>query len=114
MSVSGTLIGPKQLEKIVEVDGFAVELPPTSHMVFLRYEDRPGVVGTLGRILGEAQVNIAGMQVSRDDQGRARAGGDDSRLRGSGRRARADRVRDRGRQWPPGRPRELMDQGRAV
>ncbi len=68
-SVSGTLIGPKQQEKIVEVDGFAVELPPTSHMVFLRYEDRPGVVGTLGRILGEAQVNIAGMQVSRDDKG---------------------------------------------
>ncbi len=68
-SVSGTLTGPKQLEKIVEVDGFAVELPPTSHMVFLRYEDRPGVVGTLGRILGEAQVNIAGMQVSRDDKG---------------------------------------------
>jgi D-3-phosphoglycerate dehydrogenase / 2-oxoglutarate reductase len=69
VSVSGTLTGPKQLEKIVEVDGFAVELPPTSHMVFLRYEDRPGVVGTLGRILGEAEVNIAGMQVSRDDRG---------------------------------------------
>ena len=32
-------------------------------------EDRPGVVGTLGQILGEAQVNIAGMQVSRDAKG---------------------------------------------
>jgi D-3-phosphoglycerate dehydrogenase len=69
VSVSGTLTGPKHLEKIVEVDGFAVELPPTSHMAFLRYEDRPGVVGTLGRILGEAMVNIAGMQVSRDAKG---------------------------------------------
>ncbi|MEU0748180.1 ACT domain-containing protein, partial [Streptomyces albogriseolus] len=35
------------------------------HMVVLRYEDRPGVVGTVGRILGEAGINIAGMQVAR-------------------------------------------------
>jgi D-3-phosphoglycerate dehydrogenase len=38
-------------------------------MVVLRYEDRPGVVGTVGRILGEAGLNIAGMQVSRTDAG---------------------------------------------
>jgi D-3-phosphoglycerate dehydrogenase len=40
-------------------------------MVVLRYEDRPGVVGTVGRILGEAGINIAGMQVAR-----AAAGGE--------------------------------------
>ena len=34
-------------------------------MAFFRYEDRPGMVGTVGRILGEAGVNIAGMQVAR-------------------------------------------------
>ena len=34
-----------------------------------RYEDRPGIVGAVGRILGEARVNIAGMQVSRDRKG---------------------------------------------
>jgi len=38
-------------------------------MAFLRYADRPGVVGTVGNILGTAGVNIAGMQVSRHEQG---------------------------------------------
>ncbi|MDP9417005.1 MAG: phosphoglycerate dehydrogenase [Actinomycetota bacterium] len=69
VSVSGTLSGPKQVEKIVEVDGFDIEIVPTEHMLFLRYEDRPGVVGILGKILGDAGVNIAGMQVSRDAKG---------------------------------------------
>ena len=41
----------------------------TDHMAFLRYEDRPGVVGTIGRVLGDAGVNIAGMQVARAAEG---------------------------------------------
>jgi D-3-phosphoglycerate dehydrogenase len=69
VSVSGTLSGPKQIEKVVEVDGFDIEIVPTEHMAFFRYEDRPGVVGTVGRLLGEAGINIAGMQVSRDTKG---------------------------------------------
>jgi D-3-phosphoglycerate dehydrogenase len=40
-------------------------------MAFLRYHDRPGVVGVVGRVLGEADVNIGGMQVSRDESGHA-------------------------------------------
>jgi D-3-phosphoglycerate dehydrogenase len=67
--VSGTLTGPRHVEKIVEVLGYDVEVQPSEHMAFLRYDDRPGVVGTVGRILGEANVNIAGMQVSRDSRG---------------------------------------------
>jgi D-3-phosphoglycerate dehydrogenase len=68
-SVSGTLVGPKHVEKLVEVDGYDVDVQPAEHMVFLRYVDKPGVVGTVGRILGDARVNIAGMQVSRDAKG---------------------------------------------
>ena len=52
--------------------------------------DRPGVVGAVGRLLGDAGINIAGMQVSRDERGRPRADGADRRLR------RAARAR-----WPP-------------
>ena len=66
VSVSGTLSGPRHVEKIVEVDGFDVDLTPAEHMVAFRYDDRPGVVGKLGRVLGDAGINIAGMQVSRD------------------------------------------------
>ena len=54
---------------LVEVDGYDVDLEPTEHLAFFRYSDRPGVVGTVGRILGEAGVNIAGMQVTRDTKG---------------------------------------------
>jgi len=68
-SVSGTLTGPRQVEKIVNVDGLDVEVALSEHLAFLRYEDRPGVVGTIGRVLGEAGVNIAGMQVSRGSKG---------------------------------------------
>jgi D-3-phosphoglycerate dehydrogenase len=69
VSVSGTLIGIAQRERLVEVDGYEVDIEPTEHLAFLRYEDRPGMVGTVGRILGDARINIAGMQVARDTKG---------------------------------------------
>ena len=69
VSVSGTLIGISQKERLVEVNGFDVDIEPTEHLAFFNYEDRPGMVGTVGRILGDAGVNIAGMQVSRDAKG---------------------------------------------
>ncbi|CAM5630326.1 phosphoglycerate dehydrogenase [Streptomyces violaceorubidus] len=65
VSVSGTLAGPKHLQKIVAVGEYDVDLALADHMVVLRYEDRPGVVGTVGRVIGEAGINIAGMQVAR-------------------------------------------------
>ena len=46
-----------------------VDLEPTEHLAFFTYEDRPGMVGTVGKILGDAGVNIAGMQVSRAEKG---------------------------------------------
>ena len=69
VSVSGTLSGPRRVEKLVEVDGFDLDVVPTEHLAFLRYSDRAGVVGIVGQVLGEASVNIAGMQVSRREAG---------------------------------------------
>src|SRR6478609_517249 len=69
VSVSGTLIGIHQRERLVELNDYDVDIEPTDHLAFFRYEDRPGMVGTVGRILGDAGVNIAGMQVSRDTKG---------------------------------------------
>ena len=69
VSVSGTLSGPRHVEKLVDVDGFDIDVVPSDHLVFYRYADRPGVVGAVGRILGQSGVNIAGMQVSRRRQG---------------------------------------------
>jgi D-3-phosphoglycerate dehydrogenase len=69
VSVGGTLTGIRQAEKLVEVNGFDMEISPAEHMVFLTYTDRPGVVGIVGKILGDERINIAGMQVCRDTRG---------------------------------------------
>ncbi len=69
VSVGGTLIGIHQRERLVEINGYDVDLEPADHLAFFTYEDRPGMVGAIGRILGDAQINIGGMQVARDHQG---------------------------------------------
>ena len=69
VSVAGTLTGPRMVEKIVGVNGFDIEVPLTEHLAFFTYVDRPGVIGTVGRLLGDADVNIAGMQVARNEKG---------------------------------------------
>jgi D-3-phosphoglycerate dehydrogenase len=69
VSVGGTLVGMSQRERLVSVNDFPVDLEPTDHLAFFTYADRPGMVGTVGRILGDSGVNIAGMQVSRDSKG---------------------------------------------
>ncbi len=69
VSLSGTLSGLRQSERLVEVNGLDAEIAPAAHMIFLGYVDRPGVVGTVGQRLGSRQINIAQMQVCRRAQG---------------------------------------------
>jgi D-3-phosphoglycerate dehydrogenase len=71
VSIAGTVTGSRNVSKVVEIDGFDVDVPISDHLAIFRYHDRPGVVGVVGRILGEAGVNIGSMQVSRDDTGHA-------------------------------------------
>lgn len=68
VSVAGTVTGPKLIEKLTNVNGFDVEIPITDHMLVLEYVDRPGVIAAIGTLLGTASINIAGMQVSRNDK----------------------------------------------
>jgi D-3-phosphoglycerate dehydrogenase len=65
ISVSGTLTGTKQIEKLVEINGYDVEVPIAQHHIVMLYTDRPGIVAVYGRRFGEASINIAGMQVAR-------------------------------------------------
>ena len=69
VTVDGTLVGIKKIEKIIAIDKFDLDLPPTDHLLFLRYTDRPGVVGLVGETLGNAGINIASMQVARSSAG---------------------------------------------
>ncbi len=63
LSVSGTLGGGGA--RLTELDGYDLELAAEGVLLFFRYVDRPGIVGTVGTILGRFDVNIAAMQVAR-------------------------------------------------
>jgi D-3-phosphoglycerate dehydrogenase len=52
--------------RAVRIDSFRVDLVPAGRFLVSRHSDRPGVVGQVGSILGEHDVNIASMQVGRD------------------------------------------------
>lgn len=69
VSVSGTLTGTKQIEKIVEINGYDVEVPVAQHLIVMVYDDRPGIVAVYGREFGESSINIAGMQIARTSAG---------------------------------------------
>jgi len=69
VSVGGTLVGKRDAERLVRVYDFDLDMAPAEHMAFFLYEDRPGVIGTVGTLLGEAGVNIASMEVGRQEAG---------------------------------------------
>jgi D-3-phosphoglycerate dehydrogenase len=64
-AVSGTLAGSgvRTEPRIVMVDDHLVEVPPSPHMLVVRNDDRPGMIGVVGTILGEADVSISSMAV---------------------------------------------------
>lgn len=66
--VSGTVTGPKLVEKLTNVNGYDLEIPLSDHLLVLEYEDRPGMIAAMGTLLGTASINIAGMQVSRAEK----------------------------------------------
>jgi D-3-phosphoglycerate dehydrogenase len=69
VAVGGTLVAKRGGERIVQVYDFDVDMAPARYMSFFLYEDRPGVIGTVGTLLGRAGVNIASMEVGRKEAG---------------------------------------------
>ncbi len=70
-AIAGTLGGVDGQPRIVGVDGHTVEIPPADHMLIVRNDDRPGMIGLVGQTLGEAGVNIADMHLGRSADGSA-------------------------------------------
>ena len=68
-TVSGTTIGPEPRLFLGGALGFGIDVEIAPHMVFVRYDDRPGVIGRVGTMFGDAGVNIANMAVSRTKEG---------------------------------------------
>jgi D-3-phosphoglycerate dehydrogenase / 2-oxoglutarate reductase len=67
--VAGTTIGNENRLWLVNALGFELELELAPLLVFFRYDDVPGVIGRVGTLFGEADVNIANMAVSRTRRG---------------------------------------------
>ncbi|HEY7477320.1 MAG TPA: phosphoglycerate dehydrogenase [Actinomycetota bacterium] len=68
VSLQGTIVG-KDSQRITRVDDFDVEVGPAPRMVFFQYVDRPGIIGKVGTILGDHDINIATMDVGRRGEG---------------------------------------------
>ena len=54
-SVAGTLTGPRTEPRLVMVDDHTVEVPPAPHMLVVRNDDRPGMIGVVGTVLGRGR-----------------------------------------------------------
>jgi len=66
--VAGTLYHKKDA-RVVEIDQFKVEVVPEGHMLFIHNVDRPGVIGMVGKVLGDNGINIVRMQCALEKRG---------------------------------------------
>jgi D-3-phosphoglycerate dehydrogenase len=66
-SVSGTVSFGGE-PRLVALDGYEVDLAPAASMLVSRHQDRPGAIGLVGGIMGEADINISNMHLGRSDK----------------------------------------------
>ena len=52
-------------ERIVQIGQYPVDISPEGHVLFIAHNDKPGIIGKVGTLLGDTGVNIATMQVGR-------------------------------------------------
>jgi D-3-phosphoglycerate dehydrogenase len=64
VSVVGSLM-PDKVAKIVEIDGNSVDFEPEGNFLLIGHSDMPGMIGKVGTVLGDNDINIAGMEVAR-------------------------------------------------
>lgn len=67
-TVAGTLLsatGPGGGERLVQIDNFAFNLSPQGYVLLIPHRDMPGAVGHVGTLLGQANINIFGLQLGR-------------------------------------------------
>ncbi len=67
-SIAGTIFGRNDI-RIVQIGDYRIEVVPSRFMLVCKYTDKPGVIGKVGTILGNNNINIAGMQVGRREAG---------------------------------------------
>ena len=65
-TIAGTLF--EGTPKIVKMRNFTTDFQPEEHMLVINYQDRPGLIGKIGTILGEANINIGNMSLGRREK----------------------------------------------
>ncbi len=65
--ISGTLLNGDM--RLVRIDDYRIEVIPANYMLVTTHSDQPGVVGKIGTLLGDENVNIASMQLGRQEDG---------------------------------------------
>ena len=65
-TIAGTLF--EGIPKIVKMRNFDIDFRPEDHMLVMTYADRPGSIGKIGTILGNAGVNIGNMSLGRTEK----------------------------------------------
>jgi D-3-phosphoglycerate dehydrogenase len=68
LSIGGTLFNRTD-PRIVELNGFDVEIVPSENMLIFANIDKPGLIGSIGTTLGQHDINIAAMQFGREKPG---------------------------------------------
>jgi len=69
VEIGAALIGKGDEPRVVSLYGYDLDMSLSKHMAFFVYPDRPGMIGKVGTILGDAGINIAAMQVGRKEAG---------------------------------------------
>jgi D-3-phosphoglycerate dehydrogenase len=68
LTLQGTLSARRE-PRIVKIDRYFVEATPEGYMLIIKNQDKPGLIGQLGTLLGESNINIASMTNGRDKPG---------------------------------------------
>ena len=68
-NIAGTLSGPQQVEKIVQINGRNIDMRAEGINLIIHYVDQPGTLGKIGTMLGAADINIHAAQLSEDAEG---------------------------------------------
>jgi len=70
--LSGTVLGDSA-QRIVDIDGYALELEPKGNLILFKNNDEPGVIGDVGHIIAAHKINISDFRLGRDGKGHALA-----------------------------------------
>ncbi|NPA50038.1 MAG: phosphoglycerate dehydrogenase [Epsilonproteobacteria bacterium] len=72
LKISGTIFEDR-VERIVDIDGYSLEVEPKGRLILFKNNDKPGVIGAVGTIIAKYGVNIADFRLGRDQNGLAMA-----------------------------------------